>query len=72
MSENTSTTVQNKNTVRGTKITLVFYNICRPYKNYEGSVTKLKTWKYQVDQEIYQHQMDNDTVSLHGNRGISQ
>ena len=75
MSENTSSTVQNKNTVRGTKITLAFYNIYRSYKNYEGSldsVTKLNTCKDPVDQDIYQHQRDNDAVSLHGNSGISQ
>ena len=61
--------------MRGTKIALVFYNIYRSYKTYEGSldsITKLNTCKdHTVDQDIH-HQTDNDVVSLHGNCGISQ
>lgn len=61
--------------MRGTKIALVFYNVYRSYKSYEGSldsITKLNTFKdHTVDQDI-DHQTDNDVVSLHGNCGISQ
>ena len=60
--------------MRGTKIALVFYNVYRSYKSYEGSldsITKLNTFKdHTVDQDI-DHQTDND-VSLHGNCGMSQ